>query len=35
VLIRGEGIGFAERGFGSDGGDEATLRYEFSTRRIS
>jgi len=35
VLIRGEGIGFAERGFGSDGSDEATLRYEFSTRRIS
>ncbi len=35
VLIRGEGIGFAERGFSSDGSDEATLRYEFSTRRIS
>jgi len=35
VLIRGEGIGFAERGFGSDGSDEATLRYEFSTRRIA
>ena len=35
VLIVGEGIGFAERAFGSDGSDEATLRYEFSTRRIS
>jgi len=35
VLIRGEGIAFAERAFGSDGSDEATLRYEFSTRRIS
>jgi len=35
VLMRGEGIGFAERGFASDGGEEATLRYEFSARRIS
>jgi uncharacterized protein with NRDE domain len=35
VLIVGEGIGFAERGFGIDGSDEATLRYEFSTRRIA
>jgi len=35
VLMRGDGIGFAERGFGSDGSEEATLRYEFSTRRIS
>jgi len=35
VLMRGDRIGFAERAFGSDGSDEATLRYEFSTRRIS
>ena len=35
VLVHGERIGFAERGFGSDGGEEATLRYEFNMRRIS
>ena len=35
VLMHGERIGFAERGFGSDGGEEATLRYEFNRRRIS
>ena len=35
VLVQGERIGFAERGFGSDGGEEATLRYEFNVRRIS
>lgn len=35
VLMHGDGIGFAERSFGSDGGEEATLRYEFSMRRIS
>jgi uncharacterized protein with NRDE domain len=35
VLLHGERIGFAERGFGSDGGEEATLRYEFNMRRIS
>ena len=35
VLVHGERIGFAERGFGSDGGEEATLRYEFNRRRIS
>jgi len=35
VLMHGDGIGFAERAFGSDGGVEATLRYEFSMRRIS
>jgi uncharacterized protein with NRDE domain len=35
VLIRGEAMRFAERSFDSDGSDEATLRYEFSTRRIA
>ena len=35
VLLHGERIGFAERGFGVDGGEEATLRYEFNMRRIS
>jgi uncharacterized protein with NRDE domain len=35
VLVYGQRIGFAERAFGSDGGEKATLRYEFSRRRIS
>ena len=35
VLLHGERIGFAERGFGVDGGEEATLRYEFNMRGIS
>ncbi len=34
VLMYGDGMRFAERSFDSDGGDEATLRYEFSVRRI-
>lgn len=35
VLLQGAQTRFAERAFGSDGAEEATLRYEFSTRRIS
>jgi uncharacterized protein with NRDE domain len=35
VLMLGEDIRFAERAFGPDGADEATLRYEFSPRRMS
>ena len=35
VLLHGERVGFAERGFGIDGAEEATLRYEFNMRRIS
>lgn len=35
VLLHGERISFAERGFGIDGSEEATLRYEFNMRRIS
>lgn len=35
VLLQGAETRFAERAFGSDGGEDTTLRYEFSTRRIS
>jgi len=35
VLLLGEEIRFAERAFAPDGADEATLRYEFSPRRMS
>ncbi len=35
VLMHGDEVRFAERGFASDGREQATLRYEFSTRRIS
>lgn len=35
VLLQGAQTRFAERAFGADGAEEATLRYEFSTRRIS
>lgn len=35
VLMQGAEIRFAERAFGRDGGEEATLRYEFNARRIS
>lgn len=35
VLMLGEEIRFAERAFGADGVPDATLRYEFRTRRIS
>jgi hypothetical protein len=35
VLLRGAQTLFAERAFDSQGGEETTLRYEFSTRRIS
>lgn len=35
VLLQGAETRFAERAFGPDGGEEATLRYEFSTRRMS
>lgn len=35
VLLHGDKVRFAERGFASDGSEETTLRYEFSTRRIS
>ncbi len=35
VLLQGAQTRFAERAFGSDGTEETTLRYEFSTRRIS
>lgn len=35
VLMLGEDARFAERAFGPGGGEEATLRYEFSARRIS
>lgn len=35
VLMGGNELRFAERGFASDGGEESTLRYEMSTRRIS
>jgi len=34
VLMHGAELRFAERGFARDGGEETTLRYEFSTRRI-
>jgi len=35
VLMLGEDVRFAERAFGPDGADEATLRYEFRPRRMS
>lgn len=35
VLLLGAETRFAERAFASDGGEDTTLRYEFSTRRIS
>lgn len=35
VLLRGEQLRFAERGFEADGTEEETRRYEFSARRIS
>ena len=35
VLLLGAETRFAERGFDREGAEEATLRYEFSTRRIS
>lgn len=35
VLLQGAETRFAERGFDSQGAEQATLRYEFSTRRIS
>jgi uncharacterized protein with NRDE domain len=35
VLLQGAETRFAERAFDSKGIEEATLRYEFSTRRIS
>ena len=35
VLLMGDDVRFAERGFGSDGAEQSTLIYEFSTRRIS
>jgi uncharacterized protein with NRDE domain len=35
VLLQGTGTRFAERAFARDGGEDTTLRYEFSTRRIS
>ncbi len=35
VLMQGDESRFAERAFGADGGQEATLRYEFSARHIS
>lgn len=35
LLLMGDEIRFAERGFGSDGGEQSTLRYEFKARRIS
>jgi len=35
VLLMDENVRFAERAFGADGGEQTTLRYEFSVRRIS
>jgi uncharacterized protein with NRDE domain len=35
VLLQGDETRFAERAYGSDGGEEPTLRYEFSVRRIA
>jgi uncharacterized protein with NRDE domain len=35
VLLQGSDTLFAERAFDRNGGEETTLRYEFSTRRIS
>ncbi len=35
VLVLGEETRFAERAFGPEGADEATLRYEFRARRMS
>jgi uncharacterized protein with NRDE domain len=35
VLLQGPATRFAERAFASDGGEETTMRYEFSTRRMS
>jgi len=35
VLLAGEDVHFAERGFGSDGTQQETLHYAFRTRRIS
>jgi uncharacterized protein with NRDE domain len=35
VLLMDDGIRFAERAFAADGGEETTLRYDFSVRRIS
>lgn len=35
VLIAGDTTTFAERGFGPEGGEDSTLRYELSTRRIA
>ena len=35
VLLFGEETRFAERAFGPEGAEEATLRYEFSARRMS
>lgn len=35
VLLLGDETRFAERAFGSDGSEQATLRYEFRRRRIS
>jgi uncharacterized protein with NRDE domain len=35
VLLMDDGIRFAERAFTADGGEETTLRYDFSVRRIS
>ena len=35
VLLQGDETRLAERAFALDGSDETTLRYEFSTRRIS
>ncbi|MDH3319193.1 MAG: NRDE family protein [Betaproteobacteria bacterium] len=35
VLLQGAETRFAERAFARDGAEDTTLRYEFSTRRIS
>lgn len=35
VLLQGVETRFAERGFDREGAEQATLRYEFTTRRIS
>jgi len=35
VLLHGDEVGFAERSFAADGSEQATLRYEFRTRRIA
>lgn len=35
ILLQGAETRFAERGFTREGAEETTLRYEFSTRRIS